>query len=196
MLDWSSGYFYSGQVRAHPDNSSITLSQLIRTNDNIMFTAPLLWLDTVDEDWGEDVEDEESISNIGEAVVVADIVNRVVTAGLKQEQVGVITPYWAQVSLIRSLLWETDGLGRVEVRTVDGFQGREKEMIILSMVRSNDKREVGFLSESRRINVSVSRARRCCVIIGDSGTLTHDHCCLSLYNYCRDNQVVHSVRNI
>ena len=66
----------------------------------------------------------------------------------------------------RSLLWETEGLRGVEVRTVDGYQGREKEVIILSMVRANKTGEVGFLTESRRINVSVTRAKRACIVIG------------------------------
>ena len=70
----------------------------------------------------------------------------------------------------RSLLWETEGMRGVEVRTVDGYQGREKEVIILSMVRSNKAGEVGFLQESRRINVSVTRAKRACVIIGEETT--------------------------
>ena len=70
----------------------------------------------------------------------------------------------------RSFLWETEGMRRVEVRTVDGYQGREKEVIILSMVRSNKAGEVGFLQESRRINVSVTRAKRACVIIGEETT--------------------------
>ena len=76
---------------------------------------------------------------------------RLVLAGLEAGQVGVIAPYWAQVAAIRSLLWESQeaGLRGVEVRTVDGFQGREKEAIILSLVRPNSKAEVGFLSESR-----------------------------------------------
>ena len=69
---------------------------------------------------------------------------------------------------------------------MDGYQGREKEMVILSMVRSNTRSEVGFLSESRRINVSVTRARRCCVIIGDSDTLRHDPCCDNLWKYCQN----------
>ena len=66
-------------------------------------------------------------------------------------------------------MWETEGLRGVEVRTVDGYQGREKEVIILSMVRANNTGELGFLTESRRINVSVTRARRACVVIGQGG---------------------------
>ena len=98
--------------------------------------------------------------------------------------------------IIRSLVWETDGLTGVEVMTVDGYQGREKEMVILSLVRSNTRAEVGFLQESRRINVSVTRARRSCVIIGDSQTLRHDHSCDSLWRYCYHLDCVRNVREL
>ena len=93
-------------------------------------------------------------------------------------------------------MWETDGLTGVEVMTVDGYQGREKEMVILSLVRSNIRAEVGFLQESRRINVSVTRARRSCVIIGDSQTLRHDSSCDSLWRYCYDLDCVRNVREL
>ena len=80
----------------------------------------------------------------------------------------------------RSLLWETEGLRGVEVRTVDGYQGREKEVIILSMVRANNTGEVGFLTESRRINVSVTRAKRACIVIGQllSSLRSESYLCL------------------
>ena len=84
----------------------------------------------------------------------------------------------------------------VEVRTVDGYQGREKSVIILSLVRSNGQAEVGFLSESRRINVSVTRARRSCIIIGDSNTLRSDTSLDSLWRYCQQLDTVTSVDKI
>ena len=84
----------------------------------------------------------------------------------------------------------------VEVRTVDGYQGREKSVIILSLVRSNEQAEVGFLSEARRINVSVTRARRSCIIIGDSETLRSDTSLDSLWRYCDQLHTVTSVDEI
>ena len=64
------------------------------------------------------------------------------------------------------------GLEGVEVSTVDGFQGREKEVIVISTVRSNERGVVGFLADKRRMNVAVTRARRRCVLIGDADTLS------------------------
>ena len=81
---------------------------------------------------------------------------------------------YLQVSLLRSLLWSDPVLSSVEVRTVDGFQGREKEAIVVSCVRSNAERLLGFLTESRRMNVAVTRARRHLAVVADAATLCAD----------------------
>src|SRR5262249_8080140 len=80
------------------------------------------------------------------------------------------TPYAAQVRLIRARLEEVGG-PRVEVDSVDGFQGREKEVVVISLVRANAEQEIGFLADVRRMNVAMTRARRKLVVIGDSATL-------------------------
>lgn len=89
--------------------------------------------------------------------------------GLVGTQIAIITPYQAQVTLLVSLLRPIHP--DLEIGTVDGMQGREKEAIILSLVRSNDKREVGFLKEKRRLNVAMTRPRRHLCVIGDSSTV-------------------------
>ena len=82
-------------------------------------------------------------------------------------QIAVIAPYAAQVRLLRELL-DADGL---EIDTVDGFQGREKEAVVISLVRSNGEGQIGFLADVRRMNVALTRARRKLIIIGDSATI-------------------------
>jgi ATP-dependent RNA/DNA helicase IGHMBP2 len=99
--------------------------------------------------------------------------------GILPEQIGIITPYNAQVNLIKQLLeGET-----VEISTVDGFQGREKECIIISMVRSNPLKVVGFLADERRMNVAITRARRFVCLIGDSETVSADPILKTLIDY-------------
>ncbi len=71
----------------------------------------------------------------------------------------------------------------IEVSTVDGFQGREKEVIIITMVRSNPRGEIGFLSNEKRMNVAITRAKRLCVLIGDSGTVSKNPFLKSLVEY-------------
>jgi superfamily I DNA and/or RNA helicase len=79
----------------------------------------------------------------------------------------VISPYAAQVRHLRELF----RIDELEIDTVDGFQGREKEAVIISLVRSNDRGEIGFLGDTRRMNVALTRARRKLIVIGDSATV-------------------------
>jgi len=95
-----------------------------------------------------------------------------VAAGVTLSQIGILTPYQAQVGLLSSRLRSLYG-PELEIGTVDGMQGREKEAVIISLVRSNDKREVGFLKDERRLNVAMTRARRHLCIVGDSSTVQH-----------------------
>jgi superfamily I DNA and/or RNA helicase len=92
-------------------------------------------------------------------------------AGVNAAQIGVITPYRAQVRVLRERLGHVPEL---EIDSVDGFQGREKEAIIVSFVRSNPEGEIGFLADTRRTNVALTRARRKLLVIGDSATLAND----------------------
>jgi len=113
-----------------------------------------------------------SYENFEEARICLELVEELLRMGLKREDIGVITPYAAQVKLLKELFREK-GI-RVEVNSVDGFQGREKEVILISFVRSNEEGEVGFLRDTRRLNVAITRPRRKLICIGDPATLcTH-----------------------
>src|SRR6185369_14062004 len=83
------------------------------------------------------------------------------------KDIALLTPYVAQAKLLKTLA-KIPGL---EIGSVDGFQGREKEATIVSLVRSNSDAEVGFLSDTRRMNVAMTRARRLLIVIGDSATI-------------------------
>ncbi|KAK6587405.1 hypothetical protein PZA11_000695 [Diplocarpon coronariae] len=148
------------------------------TEDTI---EPLIFYDTQGGDFPERSEEEaadpkagpgmtgESKSNEMEAALVRLHVQKLVDAGVKPEDMAVITPYHAQLALIKGSMKEA-WLG-LELGSVDGFQGREKEAVIVSLVRSNAAGEVGFLGEKRRLNVAMTRPRRSLVVIGDSATL-------------------------
>ncbi len=84
------------------------------------------------------------------------------------EDIALIAPYSAQVRLLREKVTQPG----LEIDSVDGFQGREKEVVVLSLVRSNTEGDVGFLADVRRMNVALTRARRKLIIIGDSATLS------------------------
>ncbi|KAI0780930.1 P-loop containing nucleoside triphosphate hydrolase protein [Trametes elegans] len=137
--------------------------------------TPVVFYDTAGCEYFERVEgdsDEGSRCNENEASVVKMWVDQLTSVGVLPSQIAVITPYQAQVTLLASLLRPVHG-AELEIGTVDGMQGREKEAVIISLVRSNDKREVGFLKDKRRLNVAMTRARRHLCIVGDSSTVQH-----------------------
>ena len=97
-------------------------------------------------------------------------VNALCEAGLAPGDIAVIAPYAAQVRWLR----DHSIYDKLEIDTVDGFQGREKEAVVISLVRSNAIGEIGFLSDARRMNVALTRAKRKLIIVGDSATLASD----------------------
>tara|TARA_B100001559_G_C16145664_1_gene459535 strand:- start:174 stop:575 length:402 start_codon:yes stop_codon:yes gene_type:complete len=108
-----------------------------------------------------------------EAAIVVKIVNDLLIPGdLQPEDIGVISPYAGQVRLIKSMIG--DNIEGLEIKSVDGYQGREKEVIVLSSVRSNEHGKVGFLSDFRRLNVALTRAKRGLIVVGDDRTLRND----------------------
>lgn len=116
-----------------------------------------------------------SKSNLSEATAVMETLRELLDGGeLLPEHIGVVTPYRGQVELIQKLLTSEDRFEGVEVNSVDGYQGREKEMIILSSVRANEDGKVGFLADWRRLNVALTRAKRGIVVFGSVPTLRND----------------------
>ena len=99
--------------------------------------------------------------------MIVRLVRELTDAGVRTDQIAIIAPYAAQVRLLRGRLDTPD----LEIDTVDGFQGREKEVVLITMVRSNDRGEIGFLSDTRRTNVALTRAKRKLIVVGDSATL-------------------------
>ncbi|XP_018025180.1 DNA-binding protein SMUBP-2 isoform X3 [Hyalella azteca] len=173
IMSWSSAALYNNQLIAHESVSQHLLKDLPHVSNNEYTGVPLLLVDTSSCPGFEESIDESitasSRSNEGEASMVLALVQKMIAAGLSPQQVAVISPYSRQVKLVRSLI-QVD-YPEVEVQTVDGFQGREKEAVILTLVRSNTKGEIGFLAEDRRLNVAVTRARRHLSVVCDTQTL-------------------------
>lgn len=133
--------------------------------------GPLVFLDTAGRGWEEErTEKDPSTSNPGHAERTCAELRRLLGRGVPPKDVAIITPYHAQVRLLRGLLREEVAQG-VDIGSVDGFQGREKEVVLLDLVRSNDQNQLGFLKDTRRMNVALTRARRLLMVIGDSATI-------------------------
>ncbi len=132
---------------------------------------------------GTEIQDEEgsSRSNFSEAAKVLSVVDSLLAVGdIQTSDIGVITPYNGQVRVLSDLFEQAGGretgekYSGLEIKSVDGYQGREKEIIVFSTVRANDNGEVGFLKDKRRLNVALTRAKRGLVVIGHLTTLKHD----------------------
>ena len=124
-----------------------------------------------------------SYYNPAEADFVVSLAKKLLSLQLKIEDLGIITPYKDHQEYIKRRV-------DVEVRSVDGFQGREKEIIILSFVRSNEQGKVGFLNDFRRINVAITRAKRKLIIVGDLQTLKANSLIRELIDYVAHNGLV------
>ncbi len=167
LMGFSSERFYEGKLEADDSVKEHVAAELPNVQKTDLTSGPLVYVDTAgtgfQEVWNELLDSRE---NEGEARLAVKVFETLVESGLGLDQVAVISPYGAQVRMLKGLLPKG-----VEVGTVDGFQGREKEVVVLSLVRSNETGEVGFLSDTRRMNVAMTRARRLLVVVGDSATL-------------------------
>ncbi|KAJ2553074.1 hypothetical protein EV175_003071 [Coemansia sp. RSA 1933] len=187
IMKVSSDRLYDGRLVADPAVAAHVLSDLEHVAQTDTTDAPLVLIDTAGAGMYESTEDSDGAAgeggarlaqslldtdsklNRGEADLVAQHIDALVATGVVAEEIAVISPYNAQVRLLKSLVREKHPA--VEIGSVDGFQGREKEAVVLSLVRSNPDQEIGFLKDYRRINVAVTRARRHLCVVADSETV-------------------------
>lgn len=169
IMGFSSAQFYDGALEADDSVKAHTARELPGVQATPLTEKPLMFVDTAgagyEESWNDLLESRE---NEGEAKLALYLYQQLRDAGLAARSIALLTPYVAQARLLRALGGPDKAL---EIGSIDGFQGREKEAIILSLVRSNHEGQVGFLGDTRRMNVGMTRARRLLIVLGDSGTL-------------------------
>ena len=180
VMGFSNGQFYGGQLEAAEN----TIHHAFGEEE-----AVLEWVDTAGSGYSEQSEAESlSTFNPEEAKFACQYLNDTILRigfGLFKEKgwtIGLIAPYSAQVRRLRHLIFDTYDYPNlrafsdlITIDTVDGFQGQERDLMLLSMTRSNERGEIGFLSDKRRMNVALTRAKRKLIVIGDSSTLAqHD----------------------
>lgn len=157
---------YGPEYTDHASIHTQPLSALDGVEVAPLTDLPVWFLDTAGSGLAEVVDPAtRSLSNPGEARLVAMVVQKLEALGVARSSMAVVAPYSAQVARLRALLPD------VEVATVNAFQGRERDVIIVSWVRSNSDGTLGFVADPRRLTVSLTRARRGLFQIGDSATL-------------------------
>lgn len=173
IMEFPSNALYDGELIADTLVANKVLSDLPGVDANDDTTVPFIWYDTQGDEFMESTDKDEDIVsskfNENEGLLVKAHIEKLIQGNVPQEAIGVIAPYSAQVTLLKHLIHNV--FPQIEISTVDGFQGREKEVIILSLVRSNDKSEVGFLKDERRLNVAMTRPKKQLCVIGNVETL-------------------------
>lgn len=172
IMDFPARWFYHGRLQADP---------LVADRQVTPLDTPLMWIDTSQCGYGERQSRSLSRTNADEArLLIRTLREYIESIGITRVEderldFGIISPYRAQVRLIRRLLklqrFFRRLQGLITVGTVDGFQGQERDVIILSMVRDNEEGQIGFLRDLRRMNVAITRARMKLIVLGNAATL-------------------------
>lgn len=187
IMRFSSDYFYNGEVETAP---GITHRSILD------YDLPMIWIDTEDVDGKEEFIGE-SCGRINRAEAeltlstLQEYFDKIGKKRILEESidVGIISPYRAQVQLLRKMIRQKEFFRPyrrlISVNTVDGFQGQERDIILISLVRSNDGGEIGFLRDLRRMNVAITRARMKLMILGNAATMTSHPFYRKLYEFIR-----------
>ncbi|MEM6470612.1 MAG: AAA domain-containing protein [Planctomycetota bacterium] len=180
IMSFSSNSFYEGSLVADASVSAHRLCDLKSVSETELTSTPLLFVDTAGAGMEEKIEDDgESKFNEGEGKVILGFVNDLIDSGVDPASIAVIAPYAAQVRWLRN----RRELREIEIDTVDGFQGREREAVLITTTRSNDRGEIGFLGDERRMNVALTRAKRKLIVVGDSATLGTSEFFVAMLDY-------------
>lgn len=198
LMRFPSHWFYEGKLKAAPE---VKHRNMLDDLD-----SPLVWIETDEE---LTATSNHEISDVSEQFVAGSYgrintregqltvqallsyINRMGMKRLLDERIdiGIISPYRAQVQYLRKLIKSERQLRplrqAITINTVDAFQGQERDMIIVSLVRANEKGEIGFLRDLRRMNVAITRARSKLILIGHSPTLCRHRFYRELYKHCK-----------
>ncbi len=197
IMRFSSDWFYHGKVQSAPQ---------IKYRSILDYDHPITWIDTSDKEPTDTIEEDkelnfkeqfvgESFGRINKAeaeltlLTLAEYLTKIGKQRVLDERidVGIISPYRAQVQYLKSLIKKYEFFKPyrriISVNTVDGFQGQERDVILISLVRSNDEGQIGFLKDLRRMNVAMTRARMKLIILGNKDTMTKHPFYKKLWEY-------------
>ena len=185
IMRFSSDWFYGGSLQAAPE---------VKYRGILDYDTPMVWINTEGMDCNEEFVGE-SFGRINKAEArltleqLQTYITRIGKQRILEERIdfGVISPYKAQVQYLRQSI-RRDPFFKpfhhlISINTVDGFQGQERDVIVISLVRANEEGQIGFLNDLRRMNVAITRARMKLIILGDASTLTRHPFYKKLYEY-------------
>lgn len=190
IMRFSSEWFYGGMLQSAPE---------VKYRSILDFDTPIEWINTEGLDCNEEfIGENYGRINKSEAELSIDQLKGYITKIGRERflderiDVGMISPYKAQVQYLRRLV-RNDAFFKpyrqaITINTVDGFQGQERDVILISLVRANEEGQIGFLNDLRRMNVAITRARMKLIILGDASTLTRHAFYKRLYTYIENLQ--------
>lgn len=193
IAKFPSDWFYEGKLKS---------SDSVRFRNILEYEAPMVWLDTSELNYNEQATDDLSGRyNKEEAKFIVKALGEYAESiGMKRIQderidFGLISPYKNQVQRLRQLVKQSATLKPIKrsitINTIDGFQGQERDVVLISLVRANEEGNIGFLRELRRMNVAITRAKMKLIIVGAADTLTRHPFYKKLYEYVeRDGKIV------
>jgi len=192
IMGITNNYFYKGLLKA---DKTVEFQKLEMQGGP---SKPVEFIDTAGSGY-EEMRNPNSLSyyNPGEYKTIGIHLTQLMQQQpLQMPSVAIVTPYREQVEYIKAHLndhFQAEEIAQIQVDTVDAFQGQEKDLIYISMVRSNAKNQIGFLKDYRRMNVAVTRARKKLVVVGDSGTIANDTFYKQVLDYFESIQAMRSV---
>jgi predicted DNA helicase len=199
IMEFSNRQFYGDKLKA----AEAVKNHLLAISENPVISAPVQFIDTAGCGYSEDIN-QKTLSTFNEEEAKLLVSHfKLLIQSLKTEgheimglTAGIIAPYKAQTEILKSLTEKDTEISesgiKLSVNTVDGFQGQERDIIYISLVRSNEKREIGFLGDVRRMNVALTRARKKLVVIGDSATLGEHPFYKNFLNYIDEIKAYYS----
>ncbi|MCA0234781.1 MAG: AAA family ATPase [Bacteroidetes bacterium] len=203
IMDFSNQYFYDGALKAHDSVEGRRLLSLDPGGEIVTVFEPVLFVDTagtgfeekINKDTAKDSTRYASKYNPEEALLLREHLLQLLEKFPDPDHfpsIGLLSPYREQVNYMEDMVREDEVLSplfadsQIVVNTIDGFQGQERDVIYISLVRSNPKSEIGFLSDYRRMNVAMTRARKLLVVIGDSATIGNNAFYAKFLAYCEE----------
>jgi superfamily I DNA and/or RNA helicase len=209
IMDFPNRWFYGGRLQAAADVGTCRLLSVNKDDGTLTVLPPIVFVDTAGADFEEQTRTEKNAPgryNPEEGLLIREHLLRLIACfGIdKCPEIALLSPYREQVYYLEAMLKEDpffhpllpalqrqkrvepEHPGRIIVQTIDGFQGQEREVVYISLVRSNKKQEIGFLHDFRRMNVAMTRARKMLVVVGDSSTIGNSPFFHAFLNYCSD----------